>query len=387
MGDVMKLQRWHLFAISGLCFFIVYISINSKFDPFYRVNGIDNDNRALIENHLSIEEQAYLIEHAIPLSEFVGYIEYSNFYLPNYEYYNILAEAKIFNDDYALINNTNLIIERLEVVYKSKTLSALNQIIENNLVVAYLNQTSFDLDYIPYYQKVRALYTAIDFSYINDTNSYVSMLHPYVSNDKLEETFTILCQNYDKNTLALLLNTQVDDTIQKVFNPSAYDTIVDANHYIGSYSPSKLVVANNINRTYYSIYLQEETYTNLLLLNKAISEQVGSDLLLSGGYRSYDILLQEQSSTIKSGFNEYQLGTTVEFIQKGLSNDLFSTGVYYEWLVENAHHYGFIIRYPSTEEAMNSSNVFRYVGIDLATKLYEENISFNDYIYGGNEDV
>ena len=42
-GDIMKLKRWHLYLIVTLCFTIAFISINRKYDRFYRVNGINND--------------------------------------------------------------------------------------------------------------------------------------------------------------------------------------------------------------------------------------------------------------------------------------------------------------------------------------------------------
>ena len=48
-GDIMKLKRWHLYLIVTLCFITAFVSINRKYDRFYRVNGINNDNRALIE--------------------------------------------------------------------------------------------------------------------------------------------------------------------------------------------------------------------------------------------------------------------------------------------------------------------------------------------------
>ena len=53
-GDVMKLKRWHLYLIVTLCFVMAFVAINRKYDRFYRVNGINNDNRALIEMLVNI---------------------------------------------------------------------------------------------------------------------------------------------------------------------------------------------------------------------------------------------------------------------------------------------------------------------------------------------
>ena len=78
-GDIMKLKRWHLYLIVTLCFTIAFISINRKYDRFYRVNGINNDNRALIEMYLDDEEQDYLVENAIAVDQFIKYIEFPEF--------------------------------------------------------------------------------------------------------------------------------------------------------------------------------------------------------------------------------------------------------------------------------------------------------------------
>ena len=47
----MKLRRWHLYAYASLCFILAFTTLNLKYDRFYRVNGINNDNRALIEQY------------------------------------------------------------------------------------------------------------------------------------------------------------------------------------------------------------------------------------------------------------------------------------------------------------------------------------------------
>ena len=112
-GDVMKLKRWHLYVVVTLCFCIAFISINRKYDEFYRVNGINNDNRALIEMYLDDEEQEYLIENAIAVNEFIKYIEIPDFNLMNYEFYNALDKTNKYPDLNNLIsvgNQTYIII-------------------------------------------------------------------------------------------------------------------------------------------------------------------------------------------------------------------------------------------------------------------------------------
>ena len=75
----MKLKSWHLYVLATLCFLFAFTSLNMKYDRFYRVNGIDNDNRSLIEKYLDKEEQDYLIDHGISVDEFIDYITYWEF--------------------------------------------------------------------------------------------------------------------------------------------------------------------------------------------------------------------------------------------------------------------------------------------------------------------
>jgi D-alanyl-D-alanine carboxypeptidase len=50
---------------------------------------------------------------------------------------------------------------------------------------------------------------------------------------------------------------------------------------------------------------------------------------------------------------------------------------------DNAHKYGFILRYPKGKEYITGYNYepwhYRYVGIDVATKIYELNITYEEY--------
>lgn len=81
------------------------------------------------------------------------------------------------------------------------------------------------------------------------------------------------------------------------------------------------------------------------------------------------------------GYSEHQLGTTVDFTTNGLSGGLqgFETTPAYEWLVENAHEYGFVLSYP--EE--NGYYIFepwhwRFVGVELAEDLNDDDEHFYD---------
>ncbi len=56
----------------------------------------------------------------------------------------------------------------------------------------------------------------------------------------------------------------------------------------------------------------------------------------------------------------------------------------YQWLMENAHKFGFILRYPDNKTAITGYNYeswhYRFVGVDAATEIYENGITLEEYL-------
>lgn len=128
------------------------------------------------------------------------------------------------------------------------------------------------------------------------------------------------------------------------------------------------------------------------LLDAAKQDNVA--LYVKSGYRSFD----EQKSlksfysvtygagtantfSADQGYSEHQLGTTIDFITSGLDGKLegFDKTKAYEWLLDNAHKYGFIVSYPKGNgHYIFEPWHFRFVGIKLATYLHITKKNFYD---------
>lgn len=56
----------------------------------------------------------------------------------------------------------------------------------------------------------------------------------------------------------------------------------------------------------------------------------------------------------------------------------------FEWLQNNAHKYGFILRFPENKTAVTGYSYeswhYRYVGVEHATKIYEQGITLEEYL-------
>lgn len=133
----------------------------------------------------------------------------------------------------------------------------------------------------------------------------------------------------------------------------------------------------------------------------ARAKQDGFTLVAFSGYRSYDYQTTLYNNYLKRdgktaadrysarpGYSEHQSGLSYDIGEKG-HEDLWLTSEFGDspagqWLVNNAHKYGFILRYPEGKEDitgyMYESWHFRYVGVEVATAIYEANSTLEEYL-------
>lgn len=82
-----------------------------------------------------------------------------------------------------------------------------------------------------------------------------------------------------------------------------------------------------------------------------------------------------------AGCSENGAGLSVDIISASAG---FASTAEYKWLTENAHKYGFVLRYP--EDKTDVTGIiyqpwhWRYVGIDAATEMKESNLCLEEYL-------
>lgn len=82
------------------------------------------------------------------------------------------------------------------------------------------------------------------------------------------------------------------------------------------------------------------------------------------------------------GYSEHQLGTTVDLVTPATATSFagFDLTPEYRWLLNNAHVYGFVLSYPKDNEYYEYEPWhWRFVGVSLATRLYNEHKYFYDF--------
>lgn len=90
----------------------------------------------------------------------------------------------------------------------------------------------------------------------------------------------------------------------------------------------------------------------------------------------------------RPGYSEHQTGLAFDIGEVNKEQDWASTRFGEtdagKWLAENAHLYGFILRYPEGKETitgyMYEAWHFRYVGEEIAKDIYENNITLEEYL-------
>ena len=138
-----------------------------------------------------------------------------------------------------------------------------------------------------------------------------------------------------------------------------------------------------------------ETFDAFLnMFNAAKNEDL--TLIINSSYRSYeeqdkvyneylDSRGEEAANKIaaKAGFSEHQTGMAIDIQTYGSNAKTFEEFEEFKWLQDNAHKYGFILRYPKDKEYLTGYEYeswhYRYVGIEVATYIYENNITFDEY--------
>lgn len=83
----------------------------------------------------------------------------------------------------------------------------------------------------------------------------------------------------------------------------------------------------------------------------------------------------------KEGHSEHQLGLAVDLNSVNVN---FENTKEYKWLKQNSYKYGFIERYPKGKENITGFAYepwhYRYLGIDTASKIFEQNITYEEYL-------
>lgn len=265
---------------------------------------------------------------------------------------------------------------------------------------------------------------------LNYNEEEITTLKKYVS----EETLNFIINNkLNNNTIISLVNENyyIDEYLEKYLNYyennqdldfkeiiTRVNTHIDNEFYTNSIetntSLGKFVILNKFykaDNTYkgqnlitvdkkYNLYntdfqLSEECFEAFLkMYNDA--EEAGYAFKINSAYRSYEKQVNiyngwvNQDGTEKAdtysarpGYSEHQTGYAFDVRDYPKTNDDYGKTKSFTWVSQNAHKYGFILRFPKGKEYITGYQYeswhYRYCGIECATYIYEHDITFEEY--------
>ena len=189
-------------------------------------------------------------------------------------------------------------------------------------------------------------------------------------------TFTVTTSDTQSGPLVL-----VNDTHAYVF-PSSLEHLGELNAKRQTHSP-RIYQQSGL-----STYMEATALNALDKMLVDFNAATGKDdVTLKYAYRSAEdqqVLIDKGSSTVAVGHSDHHTGFG---IQLGYTRDFtyaLSTDPVYNWLFENCHKYGFVIRYPADKTEITGvedyEEYFRYVGVAHATYMKDQGLCMEEYV-------
>ena len=194
-----------------------------------------------------------------------------------------------------------------------------------------------------------------------------------------------------------------DKTAQSIDDPSSYWVVVNKQRPLTvlGYEATDIVAVPvpYVNEP----HLRQAASDAAVQMFAAITAETGLELQAQSAYRSYsvqesvyagwvDSLGQEAAdlTSARPGHSEHQTGLAIDV------NALPDQGCALEpcwgdtphaaWVAENAHRFGFIVRYQDGQTAITGYEYepyhLRYVGVDLATEMYTTGVKTMEEFFG-----
>ena len=190
------------------------------------------------------------------------------------------------------------------------------------------------------------------------------------------------------------------DTLGQATSLGGYLALVNRDYVLAAdYEPDDLVRPNVEATNGSAILMRSEAAAALEELFAAAKDEAGLTLYAASGYRSYgtqSAILERKIKNTGSrekaqrlvappGASEHQLGLAMDLKATPTSNlsASFAKTKQGQWVAENAHRFGFIIRYQKDKEEITQITYepwhLRYVGVQVAQYMHEQNLSLEEF--------
>lgn len=183
--------------------------------------------------------------------------------------------------------------------------------------------------------------------------------------------------------------------IKDIKNPDSLMVLVNKlNRLQSNYVPHDLEQIS-LNYATNNKFLRKEAKENFEKLSSD-AKKLGYSIIAVSAYRDYDYqenlfnnYVKEKGEnyalkcSAKAGHSEHQTGLSVDVMGSNNDYDEFEKSKEFDWMKNNSYKYGFILRYPKGKEYITGFKYepwhYRYVGKDVASIIYTEGITLEEY--------
>lgn len=287
----------------------------------------------------------------------------------------ILHEVKIIKADFAYKETYEYKI--LQVGYNEKETKLLLKKC-NNKILDYLLDNEYDPLYYeivkePYYlQKNFDDYIEYARNYPGvDKSKVIALVNVHASKGWYQETY----KADTSKDLYILVN-----KFYQLDKGYARDDLVD---FSLSYSYQGNKAAKEVVEAFAKMHEDVKKELNVhLMVNSSFRPYEDQEEI----YKSFKLQgeIYADKFAARPGFSEHQTGLSIDITSiQNPTADKFTESTEYEWLKKNSYKYGFILRFPDGKEDLTGYSTeswhFRYLGKEMAKKVYDSGLTFDEY--------
>ena len=375
-----KSKKKYLFIITIIIFIsIIFLNYNNIFLYLKSITTGYNIKTIKVFNDNNIEKQ--ITRYSETLDEAIKQDKFNPKFLDIY--YNInYQDLDNFID---LVNNLATIgynASDINAIFANINPSNINIIINNTYdtyLGEYIKLDYFNEEKLDRYIKFSNNQEKLNYSIFFDNNTTFNAL----------DIVTLVNANLDKEYYSnnLILTKEESNKIDAIVN-KYYQLEED-------FEPNNLTAIDSKYARNDSQLLQKEATE---AFNQMCSDAKLENISLYSGsaYRSYeyqstlynnyikkDGLTAAETYSARPGYSEHQLGLAVD-IMNGNWSYVSKDNIEYSWLITNSYKYGFILRYPENKEYITGYMFepwhYRYLGKELATKVYNSGLTYDEYV-------
>lgn len=375
-----KSKKKYFFIITIIIFIsIIFLNYNNIFLYLKSITTGYNIKTIKVFNDNNIEKQ--ITRYSETLDEAIKQDKFSPRFLDIY--YNInYQDLDNFID---LVNNLATIgynTSDINAIFANINPSNINIIINNTYdtyLGEYIKLDYFNEEKLDRYIKFSNNQEKLNYSIFFDNNTTFNAL----------DIVTLVNANLDKEYYS-------NDLILTKEESNKIDAIVNKYYQLEEdFEPNNLTAIDSKYARNDSQLLQKEATE---AFNQMCSDAKLENISLYSGsaYRSYeyqntlynnyikkDGLTAAETYSARPGYSEHQLGLAVD-IMNGNWSYVSKDNIEYSWLQANSYKYGFILRYPENKEYITGYMFepwhYRYLGKELATKVYNSGLTYDEYV-------